>query len=47
MERLTGSLQLDSSRMSRELCWFPPCTVADGLRATARWYRQAIDGAAV
>jgi UDP-N-acetyl-alpha-D-quinovosamine dehydrogenase len=47
VERLTGSLQLDSSRIARELGWSPPYSVAAGLAATARWYRQAVGGAAV
>ena len=45
--RLTGSLQLDSSRIRRALDWSPPHPVAEGLAATARWYRQVRDGAAV
>jgi nucleoside-diphosphate-sugar epimerase len=46
-ERLTGSLQLDSTRIVRELGWSPPHTVTEGLYATAQWYRQALGGAAV
>lgn len=42
IERLTGSLQLDTSRIVRELRWSPPHTVVEGLAATARWYRQAM-----
>ncbi len=45
--RLTGSLQLDSSRIRRALEWSPPHPVGEGLAATARWYRQVRDGAAV
>jgi nucleoside-diphosphate-sugar epimerase len=47
VERLTGSLQLDTSRIARELDWSPPHALAAGLSATARWYRQAVQGAAV
>jgi nucleoside-diphosphate-sugar epimerase len=36
--RLTGSLQVDSSRIRRELAWRPPFTLAQGLELTARWY---------
>jgi UDP-glucose 4-epimerase len=36
--RLTGSLQVDSSRIRRELDWQPPFTLAQGLDQTARWY---------
>ena len=45
--RLTGSLQLDSGRIRRDLDWSPPHTAAEGLNATARWYRQVRHGAAV
>jgi nucleoside-diphosphate-sugar epimerase len=37
--RLTGSLQLDSSHIRQMLGWIPPYSMADGLRATADWYR--------
>jgi nucleoside-diphosphate-sugar epimerase len=36
--RLTGSLQVDSARLRRELAWRPPFTLAQGLEQTARWY---------
>lgn len=36
--RLTGSLQVDSSRIRRELGWRPPFTLAHGLELTAKWY---------
>jgi nucleoside-diphosphate-sugar epimerase len=36
--RLTGSLQVDSSRIRRELGWRPPFTLAQGLDVTAKWY---------
>jgi nucleoside-diphosphate-sugar epimerase len=45
--RLIGSLQLDSTRIQRALDWSPPHTVAEGIDATAHWYRQVRDGAAV
>ena len=38
IERLTGSLQVDSSRIRRELGWRPPFTLRQGLAQTARWY---------
>ncbi|MGH6691149.1 MAG: NAD-dependent epimerase/dehydratase family protein [Gammaproteobacteria bacterium] len=38
--RLTGSLQVDSSRLRRELAWRPPFTLAQGLEQTARWYHS-------
>jgi nucleoside-diphosphate-sugar epimerase len=37
--RLTGSLQVDSSRIRRELGWLPPFRLEQGLAETARWYR--------
>ncbi len=36
--RLAGSLQVDSSRLRRELGWQPPFTLAQGLELTAKWY---------
>ena len=36
--RLTGSLQVDSSRIRRELGWEPRYSLARGLKETARWY---------
>lgn len=39
IERLLGSLQVDSSKIRRELDWQPPYTVQQGLQATADWYR--------
>jgi len=36
--RLTSSLQVDSSRIRRELDWRPPFTLAQGLELTAKWY---------
>jgi len=39
--RLAGSLQVDSSRIRRELGWQPPFSPAQGLAETARWYDRA------
>jgi nucleoside-diphosphate-sugar epimerase len=41
VERLLGSLQIDSSKIRRELGWQPPFSMAQGLAATADWYRAA------
>lgn len=41
VERLLGSLRVDSSKIRRELNWAPPYTLEQGLRATADWYRAA------
>ncbi len=38
LARLTGSLQVDSAALRRELDWRPRCTLAQGLAETARWY---------
>ena len=36
--RLTGSLQVDSSRIRQELGWEPRYSLTQGLTETARWY---------
>ena len=38
LARLTGSLQVDSTALRRELDWRPRFTLAQGLVETARWY---------
>jgi nucleoside-diphosphate-sugar epimerase len=38
IDRLAGSLQIDSSRVRRELDWAPRWTVEEGLAETVRWY---------
>ncbi|WP_134168124.1 UDP-glucose 4-epimerase family protein [Paraburkholderia caballeronis] len=40
VERLTGSLQLDTRRLKQVLQWRPPYTTRQGLAATADWYRK-------
>jgi nucleoside-diphosphate-sugar epimerase len=40
VERLLGSLQVDSGKIRRELKWTPPYTLQQGLQATAEWYRN-------
>jgi nucleoside-diphosphate-sugar epimerase len=39
LDRLFGSLRIDSSKIQRELAWSPPYTMQQGLRSTADWYR--------
>jgi nucleoside-diphosphate-sugar epimerase len=39
-ERLTGSLQVDATRLTRELGWRPRTTLAQGLAETAAWYQS-------
>jgi nucleoside-diphosphate-sugar epimerase len=38
-EKLTSSLEVEDSLIRRALGWKPPFTRAQGLRATAQWYR--------
>lgn len=38
--RLAGSLQIDNSRIRRELDWRPPYSLAQGLIETAQWYHS-------
>jgi nucleoside-diphosphate-sugar epimerase len=40
LARLAGSLQVDSTRVRRELAWRPPFTLAQGLEQTAQWYHS-------
>ncbi|KVG31598.1 NAD-dependent dehydratase [Burkholderia diffusa] len=40
VDRVTGSLQLDTGRITRVLGWHPPYTTRQGLEATAAWYRS-------
>ncbi|MDP2239865.1 MAG: SDR family oxidoreductase [Burkholderiales bacterium] len=42
--RLTGSLQIDSSKIRRELGWRPRLSLASGLEQTARWYLNTLQG---
>lgn len=39
IDRLLGSLQVNSSKIRRELDWHPPFTVDAGLSETAAWFR--------
>ncbi|MBP62409.1 MAG: NAD-dependent dehydratase [Planctomycetaceae bacterium] len=40
MQRLLGTLHVDSRKIRQTLDWQPPYTVQQGLRATADWYQQ-------
>lgn len=44
VDRLLKSLQVDSSKIRRELDWHPPFTVDQGLAATATWFRARTTG---
>lgn len=43
IERLLGSLCIDNSTIRRELGWAPSFSMDQGLRETARWYRDRAD----
>ena len=38
VERLLGSLTIDSSKIQRELGWKPPYTMGQGLKETGEWF---------
>jgi nucleoside-diphosphate-sugar epimerase len=40
VERLLESLVVDSGKIRRDLDWKPPYTMAEGLAATAKWYKD-------
>ena len=40
VERLVGSLQVDSAKATRLLDWLPMVSVEDGLRRTVEWYQS-------
>lgn len=40
VERLIGSLTIDSSKIRRELGWKPPYTMEQGLKETAEWFKE-------
>ena len=46
IDRLVGSLQVDSSYTKAQLGWTPPVSVEDGVREMARWYRGLQDSQA-
>ena len=39
LERLLGSLQVDSDKIRHDLNWMPPYSLRQGLQVTAEWYR--------
>lgn len=45
LSRLTGSLQVDIGDTMEALGWTPPVSMADGIRSTAKWYKQQKDNA--
>ncbi len=40
VNRLTGSLTVDSSKIRQELGWVPPFTMDEGLQETAGWFKN-------
>lgn len=44
VERLTGSLQVDSTALREQLGWVPPYSMTQGLQATVAWYREQVRG---
>lgn len=40
VDRLLGSLVIDSSKIRRELGWKPPYSMEQGLRETAEWFKR-------
>lgn len=44
IERLIGSLRVDSSKIRREQGWQPPFTMEQGLKETAEWYKRQVRG---
>jgi nucleoside-diphosphate-sugar epimerase len=40
VDRLIGSLEIDSSKIQTLLDWSPPFTVIEGLSITAQWYKS-------
>lgn len=40
VDRLFGSLRVDSGKFGRQLGWTPPYTLRQGLAETAHWYQQ-------
>ena len=41
IDRLLGSLTIDSTKIRKELGWEPPYTMEQGIRETAKWYQKA------
>lgn len=41
IERLTESLEIDSSKIRKELGWAPPYTMQQGLQATTDWFASS------
>jgi nucleoside-diphosphate-sugar epimerase len=46
VDRLTQSLEIDSSKIRKELGWRPPYSMQQGLQVTADWFLQSNNRAA-
>lgn len=44
VERLTGSLQVECTKIRSELGWTPPFSMEQGLQRTAKWFRKLNGG---
>jgi len=44
IERLTGSLCIDSSKIRKVLGWKPPYTMEEGVSKTVQWYVEEVRG---
>lgn len=42
IDRLIGSLVIDSSKIRRDLGWKPPCTMEQGLKRTTGWFLRGV-----
>jgi UDP-N-acetyl-alpha-D-quinovosamine dehydrogenase len=42
IDRLLGSLMIDTSKIRKELGWKPPYTMEHGLKETAKWYAKSL-----
>jgi nucleoside-diphosphate-sugar epimerase len=40
LDRLFGSLCIDSSKIRRVLNWTPPFSMREGVRETVKWYKN-------
>jgi nucleoside-diphosphate-sugar epimerase len=40
IDRLAGSLQVDSGKIRKELGWNPPYSMQEGLNITAKWFKE-------
>jgi nucleoside-diphosphate-sugar epimerase len=43
IDRLVGTLQVNSLRIRADLSWTPPYTLAQGMQETANWFRTKAD----